>query len=73
MRTRFTRPKGLCSGKECQGLNDRFSQKTACAGDMQSWIGMMIVPTRSGSESPSRHSFFEFSIGVLCSSTKRWI
>ena len=29
----------------------------------------MIVPTRSGFESASRHSFFEFSIGVLLSST----
>jgi hypothetical protein len=26
LRTRFMRPRGLCSGRQCQGLKDRFSQ-----------------------------------------------
>ena len=35
---------------------------------MQSWIGMMILPTRSGFETSSAQFTFESSIGVLLSS-----
>ena len=63
LRTRLTTPSGLCSGKPCQGLNDRFSQKVARSEDIRSCIGMMIVATCSGFDTVSAHTIWCFRSG----------
>ena len=65
LRTRLMTPSGLCSGKQCQGLNDKFSQKVARSEHITFCLGMMIFATCSGFEIVSVHTILVFSIGVL--------
>jgi hypothetical protein len=62
-------PNGLCSGKQCQGLNDKFSQNVARSEHMTFCFGMTILATCSGFEIVSAHTILLFSIGVRSWST----
>ena len=42
---RLIAPSGSCSGSECQGVNERFSPKRFCSGDVKFWDGMWMVAT----------------------------